>query len=122
MDDLRIGPNGRDDAVTRALRALYAAPRDSAYWEALEARIMARIAQEADAWWSPFRGWVRSGLLTAAVLLLAAGVALVRSREAEARLAYRSVVDTPTSLAQQIASETSGLPEREATLRYVMSP
>ena len=124
-DDLtigRIGPSGREDAVLRALRALYAGPQHPVYWEVLEARIMGRIAQDGDAWWTAFQGWVRLGLAAATVALVAAGMALVQSREADARMAYQSVVNTPRLLAQQIATETSGLPEREATLRYVISP
>jgi hypothetical protein len=117
----RIGPHGRDDTLTRALRELYAAPRDAAYWDALEARILARLAEEGDAWWTAFRGWVRVGVAAAVLALVAAGAMLSRAREAEARLAYERV-DQPETLAQQIATGTSDLPAREATLRYVISP
>ena len=122
MDDLRIGPTGREDELTRALRAEYARPEERGYWEALEARIMARIDREGDAWWQPFGDWVRVGLVAAAVAVVAAGLALVRSRDAEARVAYQQVVDTPRELSAQIATETTGLPDREATLRYVIAP
>ncbi len=122
MPELRIGPRGRDDDLTRALRAVYATPTDPAYWAALEARIMARLAREEDAWWRPFRDWVRIGLVAAALAIAAAGLALVHSREVEARVAYQTIVETPRTLAEQIVTETSGLPEREATLRYVISP
>lgn len=117
-----IGPDGRDDALTRELRALYAAPSDPAYWEGLEARILARIALESDAWWTPFRGWLRSGLVAAAVALFVAGLALFRSQQAEVRIAAETVVFTPQTLAQQIATQSGPLPDREATLRYVISP
>ena len=122
MDDLRIGPAGREDELTRALRAEYAPPAERGYWEALEARIMARIDREREAWWHPFGEWVRVGLVAAALAVVAAGLALVRSRDAEARVAYQQVVDTPRELSAQIATETTGLPDREATLRYVIAP
>ncbi|MDQ3697659.1 MAG: hypothetical protein M3373_06500 [Gemmatimonadota bacterium] len=121
-DTMRIGPGGRDDAVTRALRALYAAPHAPGYWEALEGRIMARVALEGDAWWSPFRGWVRAGLAAATVALALAGMALARTHQAETRIAYQTIVETPRDLQHQIATETSGLSDREATLRYVIAP
>ena len=122
MAERRIGPAGRDDDVTRGLRAIYAAPSDPAYWVALEARIMARVGAEGEAWWHAFRDWVRIGLVAAGVAVAAAGFALARERDLETRLAYQTIVETPRTLAQQIATETSGLPEREATLRYVISP
>lgn len=122
MDELRIGPAGREDALTRALRVAYAPPAEPGYWAALEARIMARIDRERDAWWHPFGEWVRVGVVAAAVAVVAAGLALQRSREREARVAYHRVVDVPRELPAQIATETTGLPDREATLRYVMAP
>ncbi|HJR62828.1 MAG TPA: hypothetical protein VJ803_03940 [Gemmatimonadaceae bacterium] len=117
----RIGPNGREDPVTGTLRELYAAPADPAYWHSLEAKILARIAQ-ADAWWQPYTEWVRVGLIAAGLSALLAGLALVRSREAEARMAYETIIETPRTLPHQMATETSPLPAREATLRYVISP
>lgn len=121
MLDARIGPNGREDALTRALRALIAPPSDSAYWQELEARIMARLGDE-DAWWSPFRSWVRAGAVAAALALVAASALVARARHAESQLAFRTIIETPRTLPQQIATETSGLPEREATFRFVISP
>ena len=40
----RIGPEGRDDELTRALRGLQAPPGGEAFWEGLERRILARVA------------------------------------------------------------------------------
>lgn len=117
----RIGPDGREDAVTAGLRALYAAPADAAYWQRLEARILARVA-EAEDWWQPFTEWLRVGMVAAGVAALLAGLALVRSREAEAHMAYQAIIETPRTLPQQLATETSDLPVPEATLRYVISP
>ena len=122
MDELRIGPAGREDELTRALRAAYAPPAEPRYWAALEARIMARIDREREAWWHPFGEWVRLGLVAAAVAVVAAGLALARSREQAARVAYYHVVDVPRELSAQIATETTGLPDREATLRVILAP
>ena len=116
----RIGPKGRDDDLTRALRVVYAAPPEgSGYWGALEAKILARIVCE-DAWWLPFGNWVRAGLIAAGIALLAISAAVTRARDAEAHAAYRTVIETPPTLPQQIATEATGLPVREATLRYVI--
>ncbi|HJU65792.1 MAG TPA: hypothetical protein VJ596_08955 [Gemmatimonadaceae bacterium] len=117
----RIGPNGREDPVTAELRELYAPPADADYWRTLEARILARIAH-AEEWWQPYGEWVRVGLLAAGLSALLAGLALVRSREAEARMAYETIIETPRTLPHQLATETSPLPASEATLRYVISP
>ena len=54
-NQMRIGPEGRDDAVTRALRELYASPDDPAFWDRLEARILASVAAEGDGWWAPYQ-------------------------------------------------------------------
>src|ERR671938_196267 len=118
MTDLRIGPKGRDDDVTRALRELYAAPADPAYWGGLEARIMARIDREGDAWWHSYREWVGRGLIAATIAMLFAGWALARTRTAEARVAYQAIVETPRTPAQQLATPSGDLSDREATLRY----
>ena len=117
----RIGPNGRDDDLTRALRQLYAAPVDEGYWTALLERIMARIGEE-DGWWQPLAPLARIGVLAAGIALAVASLALTRSREATARMAYETVFETPRSVPLQIATERGQGSEREATLRYVISP
>ncbi|MGI9076635.1 MAG: hypothetical protein ACR2G6_04770 [Gemmatimonadaceae bacterium] len=122
MTDMRIGPEGRDDDLTRCLRPIYARPSDAAYWAALEARIMARIAEDVEGWWTPFRGWVRLGLVAAGIAAVAAGTAAVRSHNAQIGLVYSTVVDTPPSLTAQIATQTGDRSSREATLQYLISP
>src|SRR6185437_14184614 len=84
----RIGPDGRDDDLTRALRQIYAAPAEEGYWSTLAQRIMSRIAGavEAESWWSPLADWARVGIVAAAAAVIVAGLALTKSREAEARL------------------------------------
>jgi hypothetical protein len=120
----RIGPDGRDDELTRALRRLYAAPADEAYWEAFAARIMARIGRDAESegWWQPLAGLARIGIIAAGIALVVAGAALTYSRNAEARIAYEAIIETPRSAALQLAIDRGTGAEREATLRYVLSP
>ena len=36
----RIGPDGRDDDLTRTLRQIYAAPVEEGYWSTLAQRVM----------------------------------------------------------------------------------
>lgn len=122
-DDPTIGPEGREDDLTRALRSLYAPPGGESYWSSLEQRIMARIAAEAQDWASPFAGWVREGLLIAAAALLAIAFGLLWSGQAPAApAAYDTVIETPRTLSQQLATETTGLPASEAALRFVIGP
>ncbi|HET7585699.1 MAG TPA: hypothetical protein VFK13_12365 [Gemmatimonadaceae bacterium] len=108
--------------IARTLRELYAPPADAGYWRGLEQRIMARIAGEGPAWWEPFGGWVRAGIVAACAAGLIIGIALARARQEEAQLAYETVIETPRTLPQQIATGTSSLPVREVTLQYVLSP
>jgi hypothetical protein len=121
-NDLRIGPQGRDDEVTRALRDIYASPDDPAFWDALEARILARVAAEGDAWWLPFQEWMRAGLVAAGIIVAAAALTLAQLHTDSRREAMQSVIETPRTLAHQMATETTPLPDREATLRLVTSP
>ena len=121
-DNLRIGPDGRDDTVTRILREIYASPDDPSFWSALEGRVLARVAAEGDAWWLPFQDWMRTGLVAAGILVAAAAVTLAQLRTESRREAVQSVIETPRTLAHQMATETSPLPDREATLRLVTSP
>lgn len=119
----RIGPNGRDDDLTRALRSVYTAPADEAYWDDLARRILARIASaEGDAWWGFVAGWAGVGIIAAAVALMIAGLTLSRSRATEAQIAYQTIIETPRSAPLQIATDADRRTERDVTLRYVISP
>ncbi|HEX6534630.1 MAG TPA: hypothetical protein VF041_08530 [Gemmatimonadaceae bacterium] len=119
----RIGPRGRDDDLTRALRALYAAPTDPAYWDALARRIMTRVGKDVEGDWSlPLARWARIGVIAAGAALAVASVALTRSRDAQARLAFHTIIETPRTAPLQIATEQETGSEREATLRYVIAP
>jgi hypothetical protein len=118
MSDMRLHSN--DDEVTRGLRALYAAPEGDAYWNELEARILARLSDVELGWWSELDRWARPALAAAAVLILAAGVAMFRAREAEATLAYRSLL-APTQIPVETAVRPMLQDDRDGTLRFVLT-
>ena len=120
----RIGPQGRDDDLTRALRTLYAAPEGDAYWTALASRIMARIGGDAavELWWQPLTRWARAGLIAAAVALAVARLAVSHDAARETAIAYDGVIETSQSAPLQLATGGSESSARDATLRYVISP
>ena len=84
--DLRPADEG-DAKITDMLRDLYAPPAEGAYWDALEGRIMAYIAEHRPAvvripvnWWSDLAGWAAPGLAAAALLFVAARDCCGRAR------------------------------------------
>ena len=94
-------PTGADGEITPHLRALYRAPEDAAYWDALDARIQARIlgrAVETPAWWQVLGEWSRVGLLAAGLTVVAVGLAAMRSAHAETRAAYEIVLEASPAL------------------------
>ena len=120
MTDHRWTPS--DVELTDALHVHYAAPSDSGYWEALEARILAHVARGAqvDGWWSALAGMARPTLAAAAILTLVAGAAVVHTRQLDARNAYASVISAaPPSV--QTAARSSSLIDGDATLAYMLS-
>ena len=117
MSDIRLFPND-DDEVVRGLRSLYAAPAGDAYWNELEARIMARVADVELGWWTELDRWVRPALTAAAVLLLAAGVAMFRARQAETAIAIDSMLSSP-AVPVSTAIRPALQDDHEARLRYL---
>lgn len=118
-DHLGLHDEG-DEQVTRGLRQLYAAPTGDDYWRDLQARILSRLTEpETIAWWDELDHWVRPALVAAAILLLATGVAVVRSHQAEQELAYEDML-TPTALPVETAVRPV-LQGREGTFRYLMT-
>jgi hypothetical protein len=126
---MNVGPGDHrsvsDDDVREALRAHYAPPREESYWNALERTVMARIQSDtavAREWWSHFGAWARVGVAAAAAALLVASAAAWRTRVERERMAYRELLDTPSTL--PILSETLGSDStttaRNATLRYLL--
>lgn len=110
-----------DEHLTGALRALYAAPTDEQYWDALEARILAHVAHgDERAWYGELADMVRPGLLAAAGLILAASLAMMHSRRAEARNAYASVI-SPAAAALDPASRTTSSGDGDAAIHFILS-
>jgi hypothetical protein len=122
-NDLRLHPE--DDDVTRGLRQLYAAPTAESYWAALEARIMARIGQVETAWWSELGRWARPALAAAAVLVVAAGLVVFRTREAATQVAYEDVLAAPTPISVEGTARPARLRglqgQREETLYFLIT-
>ncbi|MFN2567789.1 MAG: hypothetical protein ABR499_22575 [Gemmatimonadaceae bacterium] len=114
-----------DDPVTRGLRELHAPPAAESYWSELEARIMARIAEAEPAWWSELGRWARPALVAAAVLVIAAGVLVFRTREEATQIAYEDVLAAPTPISLEGTARPASLRglhgEREETLRFLIT-
>jgi hypothetical protein len=110
-----------DAELTRALRALYAAPSEERYWDALEARILAHVARdEGSVWWAEMAEMIRPGLVAAAALILAATLAMAHSRQLEARNAYASVISsTPT--ATDASSPAAATGDGDEAIHYLLS-
>jgi hypothetical protein len=129
--DLRPADEG-DAQVTKLLRDTYAAPADAAYWEGLEARIMAHIAvHRPDSlipvnWWSDLASWAAPGLAAAALLFVAAGMMWSRQNDEEMRTTYEAVTESVATdilpgAVQVVTAPRDGSSQRDATFRYVMS-
>jgi hypothetical protein len=118
----RIGPNGRDDELTRALRRIYAPPGGEAFWEGLERRILARVsASEEDIWWRQLSRWRRGLALAGAAAIIVAGLVAQHSNHQRSIAAYREIESSRVAPVQ-VASETEREASRDVTLRYVMGP
>ena len=121
MTDFRLISNNDDDGdeqIAGGLRALYAAPAGDGYWNELEARIMARVADVELGWWTELDRWVRPALAAAAVLLLAAGAAMFRAHQMESELAVDNMLSSP-SVPVSTAIRPSLDNDREARIRYL---
>jgi hypothetical protein len=95
-------PTGGDGHVTPALRDLYQPPADEAYWNGLEARILARAGfvdgTAPLAWWQVLGSWSRVGLVAAGLAALVAGAAMLSEREAERQDQYEMVLEAQPEL------------------------
>jgi hypothetical protein len=108
------------------LRDAYAPPADPAYWDQLEARIMARVQmgtgrRATRSWPAAFNVWARAGVAAACAAVIAAGVATWSTRKTEARVAYETVIEVPAALPVQSETRFIDVSESEATARYVLS-
>jgi|ERR1700716_2617319 hypothetical protein len=129
--DLRPDDEG-DAKITQMLRDAYAPPAEGAYWDALEGRIMAYIAENRPPvripvnWWTDLAGWAAPGLAAAALLFAAAGALLSRQNDEELRTGYEAVTESASTDAlpgavQVVMAPHDGSSQREETFRYVMS-
>jgi len=120
-DHLKLHTDGGDEAVTRGLRQIYAAPEGDAYWRGLEARILSRLTTAPSiGWWDELDHWMRPALAAAAVVLLASGVAMFRAYQVEQDTTYEAML-TPTALPVETAVRPMLQEQREATFRYLMT-
>src|SRR3954464_14695305 len=117
MSDIRLS-NYDDDEVARGLRSLYAAPAGDAYWNELESRIMARVADVELGWWTELDRWVRPALAAAAVLLFAAGAAMFRAHQLEGEIAMDNMLSSP-SVPVSTAIRPALDNDRDARIRYL---
>jgi hypothetical protein len=117
MTDFRLF-SGNDDEVARGLRSLYAAPAGDAYWNELESRIMARVADVELGWWTELDRWVRPALVAAAALLMAAGVAMFRAHQDESDLAVETMLASP-SVPVSTAIRPALDNDRDTRIRYL---
>jgi len=117
MTDFRLYSND-DDEVARGLRSLYAAPAGDSYWNELEARIMARVADVELGWWTELDRWVRPAMAAAAVLLIAAGVAMFRAHEVEGDIAAENMLSSP-AVPVSTAIRPALQDDREARIRFL---
>ncbi len=120
MSDEQRGPElVRDDALTTALRAIYQAPADPAYWTGLERRIMATVDLEGSAsevWWTVSDRWVRVGLFAAAATLVLAGGMFLR---AQARIDQTMAAETIIEVEglESALAQREPISREQATLR-----
>lgn len=121
MSDLRTYG---DDEITSGMRGLYAAPAGHAYWNELESRIMARVAEVELGWWTEFDRWLKPALVAAALLVMAAGVAMFRAHQSDTDSAYEELfAPTPVAGAPVEASAVQRPPQesRDNTLRFILT-
>jgi hypothetical protein len=111
-----------DDELTSHLRAIVAPPADDAYWNGLEQRIMARLerGREENRWWALSARAYQFGLMAAGLTLIVAASVFLRERALERRMAYETVIESPSGQPQQVWARRGLVPpDRQATLRAV---
>jgi len=129
--DLRLDDDEGDAKLTEVLRDVYAAPAEGAYWDSLEARILANIRAHKEAvipvnWWSDLASWAGPGLAAAALLFIFAGALWSRQKDEDMRATYEAMTEPLASdvlpgAIQVVTAPRDGSSQREATFRYVLS-
>jgi hypothetical protein len=111
-----------DAELMNALRALYAAPTDERYWDALESRILAHVAggDEIASWWAELAEMARPGLAAAAALIFAASLALVHSRQMEVSSAYAAVI-SPAPATIEPSTRAAAIGDGDAAIHVLLS-
>ena len=108
-----------DPRVTSALRARYGAPRDEAYWQALQASVMSRIAAGTrTSWLQVAAGWARPGLAAAAAVLIVASALFQANRDEREPVSFALMTQTEPEF---IYTEQDAASQRDETLRLVVS-
>lgn len=143
-DELKFpDPNARrirdkdalDSETTRIIRESYLPPvkagGETAYWSALENRIMAKVRttdkiRTDDGWSGVLNGWAQIGLVAAAAIFAVGGVISQQlQNEPEEQVAYESVIQTSTpealSAPAQLITASDRSSRRDAALQYVLS-
>ena len=127
--DLRPDDEG-DAQLAGLLREVYAPPAEGAYWDGLEARIMAKIAEHKSSlipvnWWTDLATWMAPGMAAAALLFVAAGMLWSRQKDEDMRTTYEAVTESEADVlpgaVQLVTAPHDGSSQREATFRYVLS-
>jgi hypothetical protein len=105
MKELRFPDPAPDRKIAAALKPFLTPPSDTpAYWDGLQRRVMARVANAAalPTWWSVSPGVARVGLVAAGLAILALGALALQTRELEMRVAYEAVTETELEVARII--------------------
>lgn len=124
MTNHRFGSRDQlDETVVQALRDTLAPPGGDGYWTELEGSIMARIDSASLGWWGELAHWGRPALIAAAVLVMTATAAIMRTSQAESHAMYENLVaaGTPAALPDELTVRPLAQGEREATLRFLFA-
>lgn len=124
MTDHRFDSRDRlDGAVVQALRDALAPPGGEGYWTELEGSIMSRLDSGDAGWWGELTHWARPALIAAAVLIMTATAAMVRSSQADSHAMYEGVVADGSQMAlpEELTIRPIAQGDREATLRFLFT-
>jgi anti-sigma-K factor RskA len=123
-----------DEGFARVIHDAYLPPvasaeAETAYWSALEQRVMARVRSAApvssdQGWWSVLNGWSQMGMVAAAAIFMIAGVVGNSLGEPDEQASYESVVtSSPEAISApiQLVTASDQSVQRDAALQYVLS-